>query len=264
MAPNKKVTTKVGGLKRSAQTQATPDSSPRVTTLKPLPHVPAVTLQLKGSPVDVHLPHSVPTAPAVQTAPQVNHVPNVPPNVQPNIPPADVHLPPSVPTAPAVPTAPQVNHVPYVPPNVQPNIPPVEQGGSAAPGAATAHFGVPTNPPVNNAVPPQASVPEGLQPPPHLQCTTVVYQVRPWELLRMWLLVQQLHRVGYLLFLLSTMQRHHSLQCLQVFNPPYLQCKTVVYRLRPWQVLKMWRLLLELLLWVKVLVITLFQTDVSF
>ena len=166
MAPNKRVSTKVGGLKRSAQTQATPDSSPRVTTLKLLPHVPAVTLQSKGSPADVHLPHSVPTAPAVQTAPQVYHVPNVPPNVQPNIPPADVHLPPSVPTAPAVPTAPQVNHVPNVPPNVQPNIPPVEQGGSAAPGAATAHCGVPTNPPVNNAVPPQASVPEGLQPPP--------------------------------------------------------------------------------------------------
>lgn len=71
-------------------------------------------------------------------------------------------------------------------------------------------------------------------------------------------LYPQLHTNMFLIILLFHLQYRHPV------NPPHLQCKTVVYRVRPWQVLKMWRLLLELLLWVKVLVITLFQTDVSF
>jgi hypothetical protein len=50
MATNKKVTTKVVGVKRSAQTQATPDSFPHVTTLKVGGSLSAAAVQTRQHP----------------------------------------------------------------------------------------------------------------------------------------------------------------------------------------------------------------------
>ena len=201
MATNKKVTTKVGGTKRSAQTQATPDSSPHAATakaggsssavaLQPHGHPPIPQAALPGAPkvsaavkprmqpvqpsVSPGVSHEVPVVAHVTPVCPLPHVPAVP--LQSNGSPAAVHQLTTVATVPAVPTAPQVNHVPNVPPNVQPNIPPVEQGGSAAQGR------VPPIPQVNHVpyVPPNVHRREWPSDRPTNQARSVVQGSIPW------------------------------------------------------------------------------------